>query len=141
MLSGGAAVAGAFSALGMYVDAPGTAGADAVSGSAARSVGGDDGKPGTPGIDCMPGTPGKENIPATSGNDGAVVNGAIFSKSRKYAEDPGVYDDPAGIPGANDGTFPSDAGMARRSVSVNGALDADAGIPGMPVNGCAPGTA
>jgi hypothetical protein len=142
MLSGGAAVAGAFSALGMYADAPGTAGTKATFGSAEKSVGGDKGRPGTPGIDCMPGTPGNENIPATSGNDGAVVSGAIGSKSRKYAEDPGADGaDAVGMPGANVGTFPSDAGIARRSSSVNGEPGTEAGIPGTPGNGCAPGTA
>src|ERR1700686_2353359 len=124
----GADVAGAFSALGPSDDAPGTAGADAACESADGSVGGDDGRPGIPGIDCMPGTPGKENIPATSGNDGVAVSGATFSKSRKYAEDPGVDgEDAAGIPGANDGTFPNDDGMARRSASVSGAAAAETG--------------
>ena len=141
MLSG-AVVGGAFSPLETNEDAPGTAGAEAASGRAARSVGGDDGRLGTPGIDCRPGTPGKENIPATSGNDGAVVSGATFPKSRKYAEDSGVAgDDPAGILGANDGTFPNNAGMPRRSASVNDVPGAEAGIPGMPGHGCAPGTA
>ena len=133
MLSGGVAVPGAFSTPGANEDEPGTVGAEAAFGSVDRSVGGDDGKPGTPGIDCMPGTPGKENIPATSGNDGVAVRGAIFSKSRKYAEDPGVDgDDVAGIPGANDGTFPSDAGIARRSASVNGVTRQSRAYPECP---------
>ena len=141
MLSGDVAVPGAFSTPGANEDEPGTVGAETAFGSVDRSVGGDEGNPGTPGIDCIPGTPGKENIPAISGNDGVAVKGTIFSKSRKYAEDPGVDgDDVAGIPGVNDGTSPRDVGIARRSASVSD-VRGESGIPGMPGNVSAPGTA
>src|ERR1035438_901645 len=86
-LSGGAAVAEAFSPPETYGDAPGTAGAEAVSGRAGKLLGGDDGIPGPPGTDCTPGipakgTPGNENIPAIPGNDGVAASGEAFSKSR-----------------------------------------------------------
>jgi hypothetical protein len=89
----------------------------------------------------MPGTPGRENIPATSGNDGVTASGAALSKSRKYAEKSSEGNDgPVGTPGAKAGTLPSDAGIARSSASVSVAPGADAGIPGIPGKGCAPGT-
>src|SRR6266478_3500103 len=141
MLSGGAAAAGAFSPPGTNDDAPGTVGTEAASGRARTLLGGADGIPGTPGIDCMPGTPGRENIPATSGNDGVRASGAALSKSRKYAEKSSEgNDDPAGTLGAKPGTLPSDAGIARSSASLSAAPGADAGIPGIPGKGCAPGT-
>src|ERR1700681_3345850 len=141
MLSGGAAVGGAFSPAGTNEGVPGTVGSEAASGRARRLLGGDDGIPGAPGIDCMPGTPGRENIPAASGNDGVTASGAALSKSRKYAEKSREgAGDPAGTPGAKAGSLPSDAGIARSSASLRGAPRADAGIPGIPGKGCAPGT-
>ena len=104
-------------------------------------VAGDDGPLGRPGTDCVPGTPGNENISEMAGKDGPAFSGAVFCKSRKSAEKPGVCGDEAEeTPGANDGASVSEAGIARRSPSVNGVGGIADGNAGMPGTGWAPGT-
>src|SRR5271165_4058320 len=159
-------VAGTPEGGGAIAAASGEAGAAPASPAVGEAANGDAGGDGTLGTDCTPGafgtvgTRGKEYISSSAGNAGTVVD-APFSPSRKWGDEPGTASEagiapisvpPGGAVGGEDGiTVPgapgtsaiapaSDAGIARKSASVNCPLGGDEGGVGKLGGDAPPGT-